>query len=150
MKQPRRATYASRWRYNNVLINRLFFDCYRFPFAISAYIYFNKTGPKLHQECKTGNGNLKCLHYNFYFTMGGFVITKLHCIEESTTPSALPWSQDISTISFSGSPLSGSRITGTIIRGITWITRILLGVTFFFALYCQYFKGSNRSPLKDP
>lgn len=37
-----------------------------------------KSKCKLHQKSKTGNGNMKCLRYNCYFAISGFIITELH------------------------------------------------------------------------
>lgn len=41
---------------------------------------FVETGPKLRQKRKTGKWNLKCLRYNCYFTVSGFVIIRPQCI----------------------------------------------------------------------
>lgn len=64
------------------MVNILFFphyDVFLHYIRCSSFIYFVKTGPKLHQRCKTGSGNLKCIRDSLYFAISEFVITGLHC-----------------------------------------------------------------------
>lgn len=53
----------------------------KFLIAISAgYLLFTSL------QCKTGNGNLKHLHYDRCFTISGFVVTGFYCIPIRDVP----------------------------------------------------------------